>query len=448
MFIGSFVPLSDGKEILRYKTFNAIVTSLYQNIKVDIKKIWIKGAVHISASRYLTQFIGIVQRILLARILGAANIGHIAVVKSALNLIGLPAGMGSFTAVTKFIAESSRNKEREIKTISTAIIYNIFTSIVTIVIVYLLLSYTNLINDSIANSLLKVLVLFLPLTILTQIFTSFLAGQQRMRIIAKINIILPIVRIGLILALSYFFILKGWLIAQIILIVLGFLLFGIYVKDYIKVKFDRSIAKRIFKIGSWAFLGQAVGAILLRFDTLCISGIMKDAEATGIYNTAALASQQMVVISGGILYTVFPYVAKNRNNLEKLKRKHKEIFLKLIGLNIFIYVIAILVAPYFFILFGDKFIMSVDPFRTLALGTIIFSLVILENTYMDALGRTDLQFISGIPATGINIFLNFILIPKFGIMGAAYATILSMIFTLIIKTYILKYFIFQKQKIK
>ncbi|MHA1753368.1 MAG: flippase [Candidatus Helarchaeota archaeon] len=420
----------------------------YLSVKKDIKKVWRVGAVHISASRYLTQVIGIVQRILLARILGAANIGHIAVVKSALKLIGLPAGIGSFTAVTKFIAESNRNKEQEKNIISTAVIYNILTSIVTILIVYVLLSYTNLINDSIANSLLKLLVLLLPLTILTQIFTSFLAGQQRMRIIAKINIILTIVRIGLILALSYFFILKGWLIAQIILIVLGFLLFGIYVKDYIKVKFDRSIAKRIFKIGSWAFLGQAVGTILLQFDTLCISGIMKDAEATGIYNTAALVSQQMVAFSGGILYTVFPYVAKNKNNLEKLKRKHKEITKKLIMLNIIIYLIAILIAPYFFPLFGEKFKMSVIPFRVLGLAVIIRSVYILTNTYLDALGRTDLTFISGIFAAGINISLNLLFIPRWGIMGAAWATVTSLVISLIMREIFLYYYIFCKKKIR
>jgi O-antigen/teichoic acid export membrane protein len=427
---------------------SSIFNKCYYSVKNDIKKVWRVGAVHISASHYLAQFIGIVQRIFLARILGAANIGHIAVVKSVLTLIGLPAGMGSFTAVTKFIAESNRNKEQEKNIISTAAIYNILTSIVTILIVYLLLSYTNLINDVVAKSLLELLVILLPLTILTQIFTSFLAGQQRMRLIAKINIILPIARIGLILALSYFFVLKGWLIAQIILIVLGFLLFGIYVKDYIKVKFDKSIAKRIFKIGSWAFLGQAVGTILLQFDTLCISGIMKDAEATGIYNTAALASQQMVAFSGGILYTVFPYVAKNKNNLEKLKKKHKEITKKLFILNIIIYLLAILIAPYFFILFGEKFKMSVMPFRVLGLAVIIRSLYILTNTYLDALGRTDLTFISGVFAAGINIILNLMFIPRWGIMGAAWATLISLIFSLIMREIFLYHFIFYKRQIR
>ena len=425
-----------------------IFRRLFDTLIADILKIWKAGAIHISLSRYLTQFIGILQRILLARILGPANIGHIAVVKSLLELIQLPAGMGSYTAITKFIAESKDEKSEENKILSTTVIYNIFTSIFVMLIVYLLINYTNVINDQIAKKLLNYILFFLPFIVLTRVFTSFLAGQKRMQTIAKYNSLIPIFRITLVLLLAYFFLLLGWITAQIVIIIFGLLLFGRHLTGNISFTFDKRICKKLFTIGSWAFLGQAVGTILLQFDTLCISGILKNAEATGIYNTASLASQQMVALSGGILYTAFPYVAQNRDNINKLKKKYVELVKKLSLLNILLYLIVIFLAPYFFILFGNEFILSVSPFRILALSSIIFSLAILANTYLDALGRTDLQFISGIFAAFLNILLNFIFIPRFGINGAAWATIISMLVTLIIKNIFLFHFIFLKKKIK
>lgn len=429
----------------RVRQTNPTISALVKN---DIKRIWKAGAVHIIVSRYLTQIIALLIRVLSARFLGAANIGHIAVVQSALAIIQLPAAMGSFTAVNKFVAESHGNRQQENNILSTALLYNLITSVITIIVVYILLFRTQLINDGVANSFLKILLLLLPLIIMTQVFDSFMAGQQQMRRIAKINTILAIMRMGIVLFLSYFYALKGWLLAQSIMFLLSFIFFAVYTKENIKIKYDGSMAKNIIRIGSWAFLGQAVGTVLLQFDTLCVSGIMKDAEATGIYNTAALISQQLVSISGGVLYTVFPYVAKNKGDVEKIKKTHKEMTKKLFILNMAIYLAAILLAPYFFPLFGAQFKMSVAPFRILGLAVIVRSLYILTNTYLDALGRTDLTFVSGLFAAAVNIALNLYLIPKHGIMGAAWATVISLVISFMMREVFLHNFIFQKKRIR
>ena len=414
----------------------------------DFGRIWRAGAVHIGASRWLVQAVGIIQRIVLARILGAENIGHIAVVRSSMELIKLPAGAGIFTPTNKLTAEESGNIEGQTKVLATGFWCVLCTSSFVALITFIALRTTSIITDSVARDLLSVVVLFLPLTALSQIIVSFLAGQQRMRLIAKITAILPVAGFVTIIFLCYFWGLTGWLANAIVWIIIGFCIYFFFTGIRIQLGLDTRILGRMLRIGLFAFLGQSVGTILLQFDTLCISGIMKDAEATGVYNTAAMASQQLMAVMGGILYTVFPYVAKNHDNLPKLRARYKELSVKLFLLSGTAGVCTYLVAPWFFPLFGPKFVASIDPFRVLIIGFLCRVQYVLANTYLDALGRTDITFASGLLATICNIVLNILFIPKWGIIGAAWATVISLIFSMIIREAAVHYFIFYKGAVR
>ena len=414
----------------------------------DFGRIWRAGALHISASNWIAQSVGIAQRIILARILGAANIGHIAVVKSSLALLILPASIGMFTPVTKLTAEKSGDNIAQSKVIATGSKFVFFNSCLVAFISIVLLRTTSVIADKVARDLLSIVVLLLPLMALSNVLLSSLAGQQKMRLIAKIEAFLPVAGLVSAVLLCYFWSLKGWLLNYVGWIILGFCIYLFFVRARIFVKLDIRLMRRMLSIGVFAFLGQAVGTILLQFDTLCISGIMKDAEATGIYNTAALASQQLMFLVGGILYTVFPYVAKNQSDLPKLSKRYKELSLKLMMLSGFIGLCAWLISPYFFPLFGQKFVESTIPFRILIIGFLCRVKFVLANTYLDALGRTDITFISGLLAVISNIILNILFIPKWGIIGAAWATVASLFLSMLIREAALKYFIFYKKAIR
>jgi len=414
----------------------------------DLSRVWRAGAVHIGASRWLTQAIRIVQRILLARILGATNIGHIAVVRSSLALLQLPAGAGILTATKKFTAESSGNDVEQANVLSTGFWFVACTSCVVASIMLVVLRTTSIISDEVARDILSVLVFALPLMVLSQLLISVLAGCQRMRLIAKTGALLSLGGFLTAVSLSYFWGIRGWLGNRVGWAIVGFCIYLFVLGGRIPIRWDGHLLHRMFRIGLFAFLGQAVGTILLQFDTLCISGIMKDAEATGIYNTAAMAYQQLMSVVGGVLYTVFPYVAKNHRDLPRLRRRHKELTIKLGGISVLAGLVAWWVAPWFFLLFGAKFAASVAPFRILVVGFLFQVQSVLSNTYMDALGRTDIHLYVGLLAMSSNILLNLLFIPKWGIIGAAWATVISLAFSLLVREAVLHYFIFYKEAIR
>ena len=192
--------------------------------------------------------------------------------------------------------------------------------------------------------------------------------------------------------------------------------------------------------------GGTLGAAPRGSATSLSVGNMLSPQVTGVYNTAALVAQQMLVLPGAILTVAFPVVAQNRDNPKGLKERYWELFRKIGALAIVVSSIMWLLSPMFFALFGQEFNQSVSPFRVLMLGFIARSLYILDNTYLDALGRTDITFVSALFAAICTIVLNLTFIPRWGIMGAAWATTLSMFVSLAVRQLAVYYFIFKSMR--
>jgi Na+-driven multidrug efflux pump len=70
------------------------------------------------------------------------------------------------------------------------------------------------------------------------------------------------------------------------------------------------------------------------------------------------------------------------------------------------------------------------------------------NTYLDALGRTDVTFITGLLAMVTNIVLNLVFIPRWGVPGAAWATVISLFFSMVVREAAFHYLIFHKKAIR
>jgi O-antigen/teichoic acid export membrane protein len=421
--------------------------SLLATVRHDAGRIWRAGVLHIGVSNFLTRVTSLAQRILLARILGAENIGHIAIVTATLSLIRLPAGIGTFTVVNKLVAENTNDTRAQKEVVGTSIYINLVTSLLIVVVSWLVLSRTAWVNDPIANHLLRFLIIFLPLMIFSEVFRNALMGRRRMQTVAQFDILLSLISILIVIPMAYAWSLNGWFANQILVILLGCSLLAWNIRDILSLKWNAAIGIKVATIGSFAFLGQLVGALILQFDTLSVGNILGPAEA-GIYNTAALVAQQMLVFPGAILTVVFPVVAQNRNNPQAIKQRYWELFRKIgvlmLGLSLFMW----LICPWFFTLFGRDFGPSVIPFRILVLGTIARSLYVLDNTYLDALGRTDITFASGLFAAVCTIILNLNFIPMWGISGAAWATTLSMFLSLALRQLAVHYFIFHKHAVR
>jgi O-antigen/teichoic acid export membrane protein len=79
------------------------------------------------------------------------------------------------------------------------------------------------------------------------------------------------------------------------------------------------------------------------------------------------------------------------------------------------------------LIFGVGFVYAVLPLQILIIGTVIFGLVKAIGGSLPGIGRVDVNLkVTGFGAI-VNIILNLLLIPIYGIIGAAIATITSFV---------------------
>ncbi len=421
---------------------------IWNEARRDIGRVWRAGVVHIGVSQWISQFVFVAQRILLARILKADGIGHISVVSATLNLVRLPAGGGIFTALTKLMAESARDPAKERPVMGTALTINLATSLVISVATAFILGRTNWVPDPVANGILRRMVPFLPVLILAESFRCALLGQRRMRAAGAVMTTAAVLSLVLVTLAAWWGNLPGWTAAQIASFFIALFCAMIPLRSVLSVQWNSAIARRLAGIGVFAFLGQMTGQLIMQFDTLAVSGLLKNPETTGIYNTAALVAQQLLVVPGSILTVAFPMVAQSRGDPDRLRRNYVEISRKLWVVSIGVSLAAAVAAYPLFGLMGARFLQSLRPFRVLLLGFVARALYTLDNTYLDALGRTDLTFASGLFAAVTTIGLNLWLIPRWGLMGAAWATTLAMFISLALRRATVYLFIFRWRAVR
>jgi O-antigen/teichoic acid export membrane protein len=182
----------------------------------------------------------------------------------------------------------------------------------------------------------------------------------------------------------------------------------------------RTVMKPAFTIG----FSLAMGLLNYNFDAVLL-GFLKGPTVVGWYNAAY--KLLLVGLGGALAYFagLFPALSRlyveNRKEFGLLVRHTAELWLA--------FVVPLVVAgtflagPVIRLLYGAAYDNSVAPFRILLWSA---ALVMLRWVYMDSLRATDHQALDvrcAITSASLNVVLNVLLIPRYGMIGAASATV-------------------------
>jgi O-antigen/teichoic acid export membrane protein len=157
-----------------------------------------------------------------------------------------------------------------------------------------------------------------------------------------------------------------------------------------------------------------------------IGALMGNYEV-GLYAAAVKLVEAWYFIPGIICTSLFPAIINaKKNNLEIYKHRLKNFYILMAVISILIAIpISLFAGQIIYILFGGGYIESVNILRIyiwsnlgLFLGTAAYQFLIAENRVMTIFIITTLAMI-------INIGLNLVFIPMFGLTGAAWATLIS-----------------------
>ena len=191
--------------------------------------------------------------------------------------------------------------------------------------------------------------------------------------------------------------------------------------------FDRELIKPLLK-SAWPMILSAAAAILyMKIDQIFIKNIIGDFEL-GLYSAGVKLFEGWTTILFIITISLLPVLVKAYDVSESV---FNDTFVKIsslmFALNLFIiFLIGLWGEQIILLLFGDLFVEAGKILLVLFLASIFTGFGFLSSRYfmvknkeVDILKRTVLGLL-------INVPLNLMLIPKYGIVGAAYATFISL----------------------
>ncbi len=93
------------------------------------------------------------------------------------------------------------------------------------------------------------------------------------------------------------------------------------------------------------------------------------------------------------------------------------------------------------IIFTEEYIPAYAPLLILLIGYSIYASFISVGTCLSSIGKVQIVFRISALCAILNTLLNIGLIPQFGLVGAASATSISLIFTTLINLYFMRRYI-------
>ncbi len=191
-------------------------------------------------------------------------------------------------------------------------------------------------------------------------------------------------------------------------------------------RFDKNIAITLLK-DSWPLIfTSAFVLVYARIDQVLIKNIL-GAKEVGIYGAATTVAEVWYFIPGIIIASFFPAIINAQKTSEDIY------YIRLRRLSIFLVSIAAIIssmvtifAPFIMkIIYGADFIGGSKILQIYVWATIGIFLGYLANNYLITQNnKKGLVYMTFIPMI-INITLNIMWIPKYGITGSAYATLIS-----------------------
>lgn len=231
----------------------------------------------------------------------------------------------------------------------------------------------------------------------------------------------------------------SYLFASIFGVLIGvILLFSFFDFSKYKSQINRNLRSQLLSYGFPLMLASMGFMVIGQIDTLMLIKFRSLSEV-GIYNVVLPTAMLLITLGSALAMAMLPFVSEYwaRKKVKELSKIITDIYKKSfiliapIGLILFIFSDLILK-----VLFGESFVSGSSALKILCIGSIFFSVAVINNNVLAAIGQPKKVTKLILFAASLNLILNLILIPQYGTIGAAFATSISYLIIFILSTYL------------
>ncbi len=409
-----------------------------------------KGAGITFFGDFLGKGINFVSQIVVARMLGIELFGLYALglvvfnVAQTLSMIGLSQAAIRFVSIFYGEGNKAGVKGTIVQSIGLPFLLG---GILGLVLFISAGNIANAFNSPELANVIKIVSFGIPFMSAMMVAIAVTRGFKKMHYFVYVkNFFHPIINLACVGILYWFgFKLLGAISAWILAAVLGFMISIYFVKkefpEFFKVKANYA-SKEILKFSVPLVLVGFLQMLMIRTDVLML-GCFQSSVEVGIYNAVSQIIMPLLMILMAFNSIFSPIVADfhNRKKLNELNHLFKIVSKWIFLLTLPIFIIMVISAKEVLNIFGLEFVPGSKAL--LILGVFLFLSTILgpvtETLIMS--GRQKIEFYNTLGGFIMNLVLNFLLIPKFGIVGAAIATGISLLSLHLVRLFEIIYYL-------
>lgn len=201
-----------------------------------------------------------------------------------------------------------------------------------------------------------------------------------------------------------------------------------FAKAKLKLRVSLPVAKRLFS-RSWHFiLAGLTQAVTAHFGRLMLSTSLGDASL-GYYNAAYTIATMWLFVPLAVVDSALPVLLQTKkNNPEAFRPRYQLMLMLVLGIGVCAGLGLSVLAPWIvWLLYGESYAPAANVLRVIAWIGIFSNIGSARGIYIQAEEKQSaIKYISLITAV-VTIGLNALLIPPFGLGGAAAACLLSFV---------------------
>lgn len=397
-----------------------LLNLLIQNISYH--QIITKNSFWLGFSKVISGILRALLVIYSARILGPERYGNFSL---AINFVLIFSFLPEFGLTSILTRELSKEKnENRYKVFNCIFSISLILSILSYFLIFLIGFFV--IKSNVAFKLLPILGLMMVFDVLREMIYSIYRAQLKGEIQGILHFLtnLLLFLIGIILLIIFkneIYLALGYLLA----IFLGFLLSIFFALDFIK-RFKFIIDWALYKLyfnSSWPIaLGNTLYLLLLYTDSIILN-LYHSSFLVGVYNSAVKINEFLVLLPSGVALAILPMLSRNLNNKQTLNAQvNYSIYLNYLLTLPIMLGIFILSDKIVNFIFGKEYEIAYVALRILIPSLLASSLFMLFSQLLIVLDKRKELLLYEFIAFMVNLILNLILIPKYGLLAASFNT--------------------------
>lgn len=402
-----------------------------------------KGAVFVFIGSILSIALAFLGRILVARNFTQSEYGIFSLGFSILSIAAVIGSMGLHDGAARQIAfyKGGGNNRKVGDTVFFSLVFGSIFGLFLTFLLFFSSGYISTVIFKDSNLIVPLRLFsvgaffFVLLHVLTAVFRGFGTVKEKVFFEDILRNLLFLLLMCLVVFFGFSFdyvavVFTGSIIFASVLFFIYFLLKKPSLMDNEIVKnIDFSMGKKLFLFSFPLLLVAILNQIMGWMDTLML-GFFKTAEVVGLYNAAQPLGLFVSSALSAMLFVYMPIVSDfhSKNQIHEMKRSYVILTKWLCAatfplVTIFVFFPALVLD----FLFGSEYVVAAVALQVLAIGFFINNLLGPNGATLTAMGKTHFLMYATLLAALVNVVLNFILIPYYGIVGAAIATVVALV---------------------